>query len=88
MFTTFPVALFAVGALGFALNRRNLLIRRVSMEIRLLAVSVLSVDASIALNDLRGQPFSIYIISVAGIESAIGLSLLVCYYRIRGSISL
>lgn len=88
MFTPFPVALFAVGALGFALNRRNLLIRRVSREIRLLSVSLLTVDGSIALDDLRGQPFSIYVISVAGIESAIGLSLLVCYYRVRGSISL
>jgi NADH-ubiquinone oxidoreductase chain 4L len=88
MYSIFPLTLFTVGVLGFALNRRNLLRMIISLEIMLLAVSVLAIEGSLTLEDLRGQSFAIYIISVAGIESAIGLSLLVIYYRLRGTIAL
>lgn len=82
------MSLFTVGVLGFAFNRKNLIIRIISLEIILLAVSVLAIECSVSIQDLHGQNFAIYVVSVAGIESAIGLSLLVSYYRLRGTITL
>lgn len=82
------MSLFTIGVLGFAFNRKNLIMMIISLEIILLAVSVLAVESSVCMQDVHGQNFAVYVVSVAGIESAIGLSLLVSYYRLRGSISL
>ena len=80
--------LFVVGVLGFALNRQNLILALLSIEIMLLAVTLLVLVSSYSFDDIAGQTYSIYIIAIAGAESAIGLGILVAYYRLRGNISL
>lgn len=74
--------LFLIGTLGFILNRKNIILMIISIEIMLLAVTVLILISSFAFDDNIGQIFSIYIISIAGAESVIGLSILVAYYRL------
>ena len=80
--------LFLIGILGFILNRKNIILMIISIEIMLLAVTILILVSSYTFDDSLGQTFSIYIISIAGAESVVGLSILVAYYRIRGNISL
>jgi NADH-ubiquinone oxidoreductase chain 4L len=80
--------LFLIGILGFILNRKNIILMIISIEIMLLAVTLLVLISSYSFNDSVGQTFSVYIISIAGAESVIGLSILVAYYRLRGNISL
>ena len=80
--------LFFIGTLGFVLNRRNIILMIIAIEIMLLAVTLLILISSFSFDDNVGQTFSIYIISIAGAESVIGLSILVAYYRLRGNISL
>ena len=82
------IFLFLIGILGFILNRKNIILMLISIEIMLLAVTILILGSSFLFNDNVGQTFSIYIISIAGAESVIGLSILVTYYRLRGNISL
>jgi len=80
--------LFLIGILGFVLNRKNIILMIVAIEIMLLAVTLLILIVSYGYNDSIGQTYSLYIISIAGAESVIGLSILVAYYRLRGTISL
>ena len=80
--------LFLVGILGFILNRKNIILMLISIEIMLLAVTFLMLISSYQLDDNLGQTFSVYIISIAGAESVIGLSIIVAYYRLRGNISI
>nr|YP_010721274.1 NADH dehydrogenase subunit 4L [Cyathus jiayuguanensis]WDS46468.1 NADH dehydrogenase subunit 4L [Cyathus jiayuguanensis] len=85
---TMSILLFLIGILGFILNRRNIILMIIAIEIMLLAVTLLVLISSYNFDDSVGQTFSIYIISIAGAESVIGLSILVAYYRLRGTISL
>ena len=85
---TFPLFIFLIGIIGFILNRKNIILMIISIEIMLLAVTLLVLLSSFSFDDNIGQTFSIYIISIAGAESVIGLSILVAYYRLRGNISL
>lgn len=80
--------LFLVGILGFILNRKNIILMIIAIEIMLLAVTLLVLISSFSFDDGIGQIFSIFIISLAGAESVIGLSILVAFYRLRGNISL
>ena len=80
--------LFLIGIFGFILNRKNILLMIISIEMMLLAVTLFILISSFSYDDNLGQTFSIYIIAIAGAESVIGLSILVAYYRLRGSISL
>nr|NP_150131.1 NADH dehydrogenase subunit 4L [Schizophyllum commune]Q94ZI2.1 RecName: Full=NADH-ubiquinone oxidoreductase chain 4L; AltName: Full=NADH dehydrogenase subunit 4L [Schizophyllum commune]AAK83415.1 NADH dehydrogenase subunit 4L [Schizophyllum commune] len=80
--------LFLIGILGFILNRKNIILMIIAIEIMLLAITLLVLMSSVSFDDIAGQTFSIYIISIAGAESVIGLSILVAYYRLRGTISL
>ena len=80
--------LFLIGTLGFILIRKNIILMIIAIEIMLLAVTLLILISSFSFDDNVGQTFSIYIISIAGAESVIGLSILVAYYRLRGNISL
>jgi NADH-ubiquinone oxidoreductase chain 5 len=81
------ILLFLIGILGFILNRKNIILMIIAIEIMLLAVTLLVLISSYGFDDNVGQTFSIYIISIAGAESVIGLSILVAYYRLRGTIS-
>lgn len=85
---TLPLILFLIGVLGFVLNRKNVLLMLISVELMLLAVTLLILISSYVFNDILGQTYAIYIIAVAGAESAIGLGVLVAYYRLKGTISL
>ncbi len=78
--------LFLVGAYGLILNRKNLILMIISIELILLAVTLLILFSSYTFNDLFGQIFALYVIAIAGCESAIGLAILVVYNRHRGSI--
>ena len=80
--------LFLIGILGFILNRKNIILMLISLEIMLLAITYLILVSSLNFDDILGQTFAIYIISIAGAESAIGLGILVAFYRLRGSISI
>jgi NADH-ubiquinone oxidoreductase chain 4L len=85
---TFSISLFIIGILGFILNRKNIILLIISLEILLLSVTLLFLISSYNFDDNLGQTFGLYIIAVAGAESVIGLSILIAYYRLKGSISL
>ena len=82
------ITLFIIGILGFVLNRKNILVMIFSIEIMLLSITILVLVSSSNFDDVLGQTYAIYIIVLAAAESAIGLGILVAYYRLRGSISL
>ena len=79
--------LFTLGIAGIILNRKNIIVILMSVELILLAVNVNLVAFSAHLGDLSGQAFSLFILTVAAAEAAIGLAILVTYYRNRGSIA-
>nr|AVP25166.1 NADH dehydrogenase subunit 4L [Pertusaria plittiana] len=87
-FMNISLFLFLIGILGFVLNKKNIILMLISIEIMLLAVTFLIVVSSISFDDILGQTYAIYIISIAGAESAIGLAILVAFYRLRGSIAI
>src|SRR5208282_2989757 len=80
--------LFTLGVAGIVLNRRNIIIVLMSVELILLSVNINLVAFSAFLGDLTGQVFALFILTVAAAEAAIGLAILVCYYRNRGSIAI
>ena len=79
--------LFSLGVAGIFLNRRNVIVIMMSIELMLLAVNVNLVAFSATLGDLAGQMFSLLILTVAAAEAAIGLAILVVYFRNRGNIA-
>lgn len=79
--------LFLIGILGFVLNKKNIILMLISIEIMLLAITFIILINSIILEDIIGQVFGVYIIVIAAAESAIGLGILVSYYRLRGNIT-
>jgi len=79
--------LFTLGILGIFLNRKNVIIILMSVELILLAVNINLVAFSTHLGDLVGQVFALIVLTVAAAEAAIGLAILVAYYRNRGSIA-
>ena len=79
--------LFTLGVLGIFLNRKNVIIILMSIELILLAVNINFVAFSTHLGDLVGQVFALIVLTVAAAETAIGLAILVAYYRNRGSIA-
>ncbi|RKP11774.1 NADH-ubiquinone oxidoreductase chain 4L/K [Piptocephalis cylindrospora] len=80
--------LFLIGIYGFILNKKNLILMIISIELMLLAVTLIILFNSLNFDDLIGQIFALYIIAIAGAESAIGLAILVAFYRLRGSIAI
>ena len=78
--------LFAISVVGIFLNRKNVIIILMSIEMMLLAVNLNLIAFSVYLNDLVGQVFAMIILTVAAAEAAIGLAILVVYFRNRGSI--
>ena len=82
------LVLFLLGILGFVFNRKNIILMLISIEIMLVSITFLILISSINLDDIIGQTFAVYILTIAGAESAIGLGILVAYYRLRGSISI
>jgi NADH-quinone oxidoreductase subunit K len=79
--------LFTLGVFGIFLNRKNVIVILMSVELMLLAVNINLVAFSVYLNDIVGQVFALFILTVAAAEAAIGLAILVVYFRNRGSIA-
>ncbi|MGE0254002.1 MAG: NADH-quinone oxidoreductase subunit NuoK [Alphaproteobacteria bacterium] len=79
--------LFTLGIFGIFLNRKNVIIIMMSIELMLLAVNINLVAFSTHLQDLVGQIFAMFVLTVAAAEAAIGLAILVVYFRNRGSIA-
>ena len=78
--------LLVLGIFGIFLNRKNIIVIMMSIELMLLAVNLNLVAFSSALNDLAGQVFALFVLTVAAAEAAIGLAIVVVYFRNRGSI--
>ena len=86
-YLTVAAILFALGIFGIFLNRKNVIVILMSVELMLLAVNINLVAFSVELNDLVGQVFALLVLTVAAAEVAIGLAILVVYFRNRGSIA-
>ena len=86
-YLTVALILFLIGISGIILNRKNIIVMLMSIELMLLAVNLNFIIFSVYLDDVMGQLFAILILTVAEAESAIGLAILVVYYRVRGSIT-
>ncbi|MGC9268856.1 NADH-quinone oxidoreductase subunit NuoK [Acidiphilium sp.] len=78
--------LLVIGVFGIFLNRKNIIVIMMSIELILLAANINFVAFSAALHDMMGQVFTMFVLSVAAAESAIGLAIVVVYFRNRGSI--
>jgi NADH-quinone oxidoreductase subunit K len=85
-YLTVAAVLFTLGLFGIFLNRKNVIIILMSIELMLLAVNINLVAFSTHLQDLAGQVFAMFVLTVAAAEAAIGLAILVVYNRNRGSI--
>ena len=79
--------LFTIGVFGIFLNRKNVIVMLMSIELILLAVNINFVAFSSFLGDLVGQVFALFVLTVAAAEAAIGLAILVIYFRNRGTIA-
>ncbi len=86
-YLTVAAILFTLGVFGIFINRKNIIVILMSVELMLLAVNLNLVAFSAHLNDLQGQVFALMILTVAAAEAAIGLAILVIFYRNRGSIA-
>ena len=86
-FLTLGALLFTMGVFGIFLNRKNVIIILMSVELMLLAVNINFVAFSAYLDDIHGQVFAMFVLTVAAAEAAIGLAILVTFFRIRGSIA-
>lgn len=80
--------LFVIGIFGIFLNRKNVIVILMSVELMLLAVNINFVAFSVHLGDMVGQVFTLFILTVAAAEAAIGLAILVVFYRNRGAIDI
>jgi len=86
-YLTVAAVLFTLGIFGIFLNRKNVIIILMSIELMPLAVNINLVAFSVHLQDLVGQVFALFVLTVAAAEAAIGLAILVVYFRNRGSIA-
>ena len=85
-YLTVSAALFVIGIFGLFLNRKNVIVLLMSIELMLLSVNINFVAFSSFLNDYVGQVFTLFVLTVAAAEAAIGLAILVCFFRNKGSI--
>ena len=86
-YLTLGAIIFSIGIIGIFLNRKNVIIILMSIELILLAVNINLVSFSIYLQNLVGQVFTMFILTVAAAEAAIGLAIIVIYYKNKGSIN-
>ena len=86
-YLTVAAVLFVIGIFGLFLNRKNIIILLMSIELMLLSVNINLVAFSSFMNDLVGQIFTLFVLTVAAAEAAIGLAILVSFFRNRGAIA-
>ena len=85
-YLTLGAIIFLIGIVGIFLNRKNVIVILMSIELILLAVNINLVSFSIFMNDISGQIFTLFILTVAAAEAAIGLAIIVVYFRNSGTI--
>ena len=85
-YLTLGAIIFTIGIIGIFLNRKNVIVILMSIELILLSVNINLVSFSIFLQDLSGQIFTLFILTVAAAEAAIGLAIIVVYYRNSGTV--
>jgi NADH-quinone oxidoreductase subunit K len=85
-YLTLAAIIFTIGIVGIFINRKNIIIILMSIELILLAVNINLVSFSIYLQNLTGQVFSMFVLTVAAAEAAVGLAIIVVYYKNKGSI--
>jgi len=86
-YLTLSAIIFTIGIIGIFLNRKNVIIILMSIELILLAVNINLVSFSIYLQNLVGQVYAMFILTVAAAEAAVGLAIIVIYYKNKGSIN-
>jgi NADH-quinone oxidoreductase subunit K len=80
--------LFRIGLVGLVLHRRSVMVVLMCIELMLLAVNLQLMSFSVYMDDIMGQVFALFVLTVAAAESAIGLAILVVYFRVRGTIAM
>jgi|TARA_B100000768_G_C11108675_1_gene302284 NADH-quinone oxidoreductase subunit K len=83
-----PILIFLIGLIGIFINKRNVLLIIICVELNLLAINFSFLISSFYLDDILGQIYTIFVLVIAAAETSIGLAILVVYYRIRGTISI
>lgn len=86
--TVFPFILFSISILGVIINRTNIILLLISIEIMLLSISLSFLIISLWLSSIIGLVVVIFVITVAAVESAIGLSIMISFYKIKGSVGI
>ena len=86
-YLTLAAIIFTIGIIGIFLNRKNIIIILMSIELILLAVNINLVSFSVYLQNLVGQVFTMFVLTVAAAEAAVGLAIIVIYYKNKGSIN-
>lgn len=85
--TTFPYILFTVSILGIIINKSNIILLLISIEIMLLSISLNFLILSLSISNFTGLIVAVFVITIAAVESAIGLSIMISFYKVKGSIS-
>jgi NADH-quinone oxidoreductase subunit K len=88
LYLILSISLFLVGTFGMFLSRKHVIIILISFELILLSININFVVFSVFLDDLLGQIYALLVLTVAAAESALGLAILIVYYRLRGGISI
>jgi NADH-quinone oxidoreductase subunit K len=86
-YVAYSFLLFLFGMLGIFVTRKNIIVILMSIELMLLAVNINFIIYSVYFDDLYGQIFALFVLTVAASESAVGLAILVAYYRVKGSVA-
>ena len=87
-YLTLSLFLFGLGVAGVILNRRNVIVLLLSVELMLMAVNLQLVACSAFLDDVVGQVFALFVLTVAAAESSVGLAMLVVFYRLRATVNM
>jgi len=87
-FLFIPLIIFSIGIAGIMLNRKNILLIIICVELILLAINFIFLISSFYLDDIIGQIFTVFILVVAAAESSIGLAILITFYRLKGTITI
>nr|AER54548.1 NADH dehydrogenase subunit 4L [Millepora sp. EK-2011] len=86
--TVFPYILFTISILGIIINRSNIILLLISIEVMLISISLNFLVLSSSTNDFTGLIVAVFVITVAAVESAIGLSIMISFYKVKGSVSI
>lgn len=86
--TVFPYILFIISILGIIINRSNIILLLISIEVMLISISLNFLVLSSSINNFTGLIVAVFVITVAAVESAIGLSIMISFYKVKGSVSI